>query len=171
MQFAVVILVCVAVAGAQYNSGSYTPYSTPRSVYSPFVTTPPPYKYAPVVSTAAPVYNVQVSRVVADARNAQIVKLSNEINPDGSYSYFYETDNGIAAQEQGVPRDLGGNPPVRPVVAQGSFSYTSPEGVPVSLRYIADENGFQPESSALPTPPPLPPQIARALAYIGNLKK
>lgn len=59
----------------------------------------------------------------------------------------YETNNGIAAQEQGTPRNLGGNPPAIPVVAQGSYAYTSPEGVPVSITYTADENGFRPEVS------------------------
>lgn len=28
-------------------------------------------------------------------------------------------------------------------VAQGSYSYTSPEGFTVSVNYVADENGFQ----------------------------
>ncbi|KAH8400964.1 hypothetical protein KR009_002187, partial [Drosophila setifemur] len=38
-------------------------------------------------------------------------------------------------------------------VAQGSYSYMSPEG-PISITYIADENGFQPVGAHLPTPPP-----------------
>lgn len=61
------------------------------------------------------------------------------------FHYSFETDNGIAAQAQGTPRNLGGNPPVVPVVAQGSFSWTSPEGVPVAITYVADENGYQPQ--------------------------
>lgn len=32
-----------------------------------------------------------------------------------------------------------------PVVSQGSFSWTSPEGVPVAITYVADENGYQPQ--------------------------
>lgn len=97
------ILACVAVASAQYNSGQYKPYTTPRPVYkyTPYVSSPPPFKYQPykpystpapfapvVVSTAAPVYNVPVAKQVADSRSAQIVKYSNEINPDGSYNYL-----------------------------------------------------------------------------------
>lgn len=57
----------------------------------------------------------------------------------------YETDNGIAAQAQGEPRNFGGNPPVVADVAQGSFSWTSPEGKVVSITYVADENGYHPE--------------------------
>ncbi|KAG6439081.1 hypothetical protein O3G_MSEX000469, partial [Manduca sexta] len=83
-------------------------------------------------------------------------------------STSYETDNGIAAQEQGSPRSFGGNPPVSPDVAQGSFSWTSPEGIPIAISYVADENGYQPSGNALPSPPPLPPQIARALEYTAK---
>ena len=36
----------------------------------------------------------------------------------------------------------------------GSYSYTSPEGTEVSVRYVADALGFRAESDALPTPVP-----------------
>lgn len=49
---------------------------------------------------------------------------------------------------------------------QGSFSYTSPEGQPIRVTYVADENGFRPEGAHLPTPPPIPEAIARSLAYL-----
>jgi hypothetical protein len=51
-------------------------------------------------------------------------------------------------------------------VVQGAFSYTSPEGYPVKLTYIADENGFRAEGVHLPTSPPIPDAILRALDYI-----
>lgn len=80
----------------------------------------------------------------------------SEINPDGSYSYSYETSNGISGQEQGV----GGQ------FARGSNSYTAPNGEVVQTAYIADENGYQPQGSHLPTPPPIPDAILRSLEYI-----
>lgn len=52
----------------------------------------------------------------------------------------YETGNGIAAQEQGSLKNAGPNGEPA-IAAQGSFGYTSLEGVPISLSYIADENG------------------------------
>ncbi|CAD7003076.1 pupal cuticle protein Edg-78E [Ceratitis capitata] len=91
----------------------------------------------------------------ADA-HASIVRYQNDVNPDGSYNYAYETSNKIRAEEAGV----GGT------YAAGSYSYTSPEGQPIQLTYIADENGYQPKGDHLPTPPPIPDYILKALAYI-----
>ncbi|XP_069967642.1 pupal cuticle protein Edg-78E-like [Bactrocera oleae] len=88
--------------------------------------------------------------------HATILKYENEVNADGSYNYAYETSNRIQAQESGVGSSY----------AAGSYSYTSPEGQPIQLTYTADENGYQPKGDHLPTPPPIPDYILRALAYI-----
>lgn len=53
----------------------------------------------------------------------------------------------------------------------GSFQYESPDGTPVHLTYTADENGFRTQGDHLPTPPPIPPQIVRALKWIEEQKK
>ncbi|XP_034481383.1 pupal cuticle protein 20 [Drosophila innubila] len=87
-----------------------------------------------------------------------IIKLESKINTDGSYMYEYETGNGIKAEEMGGPEALN---------VEGSFSYTSPEGQAISLTYIADENGFQPQGDHLPTPPPIPIEIQEALDQIA----
>lgn len=50
-------------------------------------------------------------------------------------------------------------------VKQGGFSYTGPDGVVYSTRYVADENGYRPEGAHLPTPPPIPNAIQRSLAF------
>ncbi|KAJ8947821.1 hypothetical protein NQ314_008544 [Rhamnusium bicolor] len=42
-----------------------------------------------------------------------------------------------------------------------------PEGKVISISYIADENGFHAVGDAIPTPPPVPIAIQRALAYIA----
>lgn len=34
------------------------------------------------------------------------------------------------------------------------YSYISPEGETINVQYVADENGFQPESDAIPPTPP-----------------
>ncbi|XP_043272929.1 endocuticle structural glycoprotein SgAbd-8-like [Venturia canescens] len=86
-------------------------------------------------------------------------------NPDGSYAWSYETGNGIQAEEQGHLKNVGTENEA--MSAQGRFSYTSEDGTPIELTYIADENGFQPQGRHLPTPPPIPEEILRALEYIA----
>ncbi|KAJ8920792.1 hypothetical protein NQ315_004933 [Exocentrus adspersus] len=107
---------------------------------------------------AAPTYNLPQGRVIA------ILRQESNAAPDGRhYEYSYETENGIAAQETG---DVIANVPEAPLAATGAFQYTSPEGVPVQVSYVADENGFQPVGDVLPTPPPVPIAIARAVEYV-----
>ncbi|XP_063700329.1 endocuticle structural glycoprotein ABD-4-like [Culicoides brevitarsis] len=92
------------------------------------------------------------------------------IEPDGSYQSSYQTSNGIAAQESGTLKQTGNPEAPTVVVASGSFSYTSPEGEQIQVNYVADdEGGYQPQGAHLPTPPPIPPAIARALEYLQSL--
>lgn len=96
-----------------------------------------------------------------------IVKQSQDgPNPDGSYSWNYETANGIQAQEQGsiVPSE---NSEDGAVSAVGSYSYTADDGTLIQVTYTADENGFQPQGAHLPTSPPIPEEILKALEYIA----
>ena len=84
----------------------------------------------------------------------------NVNNGDGSYMYSYETENGIKAEEQGELKP-GGEEGIQSAV--GSFSYTAPDGQLIELSYTADENGFVPKGAHLPTPPPIPEAIQKAL--------
>lgn len=55
-------------------------------------------------------------------------------------------------------------------VMQGSYSYTGPDGVIYTIRYIADENGYRAEGAHIPTPPtPIAPiaPVAPVLRPIG----
>jgi hypothetical protein len=76
--------------------------------------------------------------------------------------FSYETGNGIVAQEQGYLKNAG-QKDLEAQVATGSYSYTGPDGVLYTVTYTADENGFRAEGAHLPTPPPIPEAIARAL--------
>ncbi|XP_069674207.1 endocuticle structural glycoprotein SgAbd-4-like [Periplaneta americana] len=96
-----------------------------------------------------------------------ILSQNSIINPDGSYQWSYETGNGIAASEEGFLKNAG-NPETEAQVAQGQFSYTGDDGIPISLTYTADENGFVARGAHLPTPPPIPPAIQRALDFLAT---
>lgn len=87
-------------------------------------------------------------------------------SPDGAYEFNYETENGIKAQEQGQLVNIAKDEAAMRV--QGAFSYVDPDGNTIGLSYTADENGFQPEGAHLPTPPPIPPSIMKALLYIAS---
>lgn len=88
-------------------------------------------------------------------------------NSDGSYSYNYETGNGIHVQEEGqIVKTENGEEDI--VHVQGSFSYPNPDGKSVALSYVADEDGFQPKGDHLPTTPEVPSGILKALEYIAQ---
>jgi len=106
-----------------------------------------------------------VAVAVAQHQVPAILRQAQDISPEGSYNYAYETENGIAASEQGSPQPLG--PKGEPVViAQGQFQYTAPDGTPIAVEYSADENGFHPQGAHLPIAPAVPEQIQRAINYI-----
>ncbi|XP_049869401.1 pupal cuticle protein 20-like [Pectinophora gossypiella] len=92
-----------------------------------------------------------------------ILSYQNVNDGNGNYRYSYETGNGISAHESGSPRAPGPEGPA--VTADGGFSYRAPDGQQISLSYTADENGFHPTGSHLPTPPPIPDAILKSLQF------
>ncbi|XP_066942138.1 cuticle protein AM1159-like [Macrobrachium rosenbergii] len=77
-------------------------------------------------------------------------------NGDGSFSYAFEAENGIAAQAAGVRGAVG------QANIQGVYSYPLPDGSGViEVRYVADENGFRAESPFLPQNPPHVAQLLK----------
>ncbi|XP_058449253.1 pupal cuticle protein 20-like [Malaya genurostris] len=86
------------------------------------------------------------------------------INENG-YSYKLSIDNGIELSESGQIDHSAANAPLR---AKGYYQFLAPDGVLYRVDYVADENGFQPTGDHLPTPPPIPEEIQKALS--GLLK-
>merc|ERR1712212_1296864 len=73
---------------------------------------------------------------------------------DGTYSVDFETANGIRFSQSGSPDGDEDS-----VIKQGEYSYTAPDGTPVHVTYVANENGFQPQSDILPVAPAFPHPI------------
>lgn len=94
-----------------------------------------------------------------------IVRSESQVNGDGSYQYTYETGNGIIAEEKGDLKTVGDQ---QAIEVQGQFQYPGADGNNIQLTYVADENGFQPQGAHLPTAPPVPEPIQRALAYLAT---
>ncbi|XP_063983758.1 endocuticle structural glycoprotein SgAbd-8-like [Diachasmimorpha longicaudata] len=99
----------------------------------------------------------------ADEPIAIVSQTQDGPNPDGSYKFAFETANGIKGEESGSVTGEGENAALQ---VQGSSSYKSSDGQDISLTYTANEEGFKPEGAHLPTPPPIPDLIKKALEWI-----
>ncbi|PZC85395.1 hypothetical protein B5X24_HaOG201891 [Helicoverpa armigera] len=101
-----------------------------------------------------------------------IVSQSEEFEADGKYKFSYETGNGIKREETSFDKVVDGKEARKHSdcsneggedddsdeihVQQGSYSYTAPDGTLISVKYIADENGFRPVGNHInlgPQPP------------------
>ncbi|TMW39784.1 hypothetical protein DOY81_015136, partial [Sarcophaga bullata] len=75
-------------------------------------------------------------------KEARIVEQILEPNGgDGRYAFMFETENGIHNEAHGIPITLANGDQAEKV--EGSFSYVTPEGVHVTIKYVADENGYR----------------------------
>ncbi|XP_031630548.1 endocuticle structural glycoprotein SgAbd-2-like [Contarinia nasturtii] len=161
MKFLVVFLVIVSCAfGALLPTISHShQVHQPVSHHVPVSHSAPKAYAAPAASaySSSPAYYTPASHHVSGEAAAPILRSSSDIRPDGQYSYEYETGNGISVQEGGHASKA----------VHGSFSYTSPDGTPIHLTYVADEHGFRPEGAHLPVAPETPPAILRSLEYIA----
>ncbi|XP_069974832.1 larval cuticle protein LCP-17-like [Penaeus vannamei] len=68
----------------------------------------------------------------------------------GGYSFDFESGNSIVRKESGKESDGQAK--------EGSWRYTSPEGVPVEIVFVADQRGYRPQGAVLPVAHPLPYQ-------------
>ena len=84
----------------------------------------------------------------------------------GNYAFTYETEGGILQTEIGQRKYEGTENEAQ--LIQGTVQYNAPDGTPIALSWTADEFGTQVSGSHLPTPPPIPPEIARALEWIAK---
>lgn len=97
---------------------------------------------------------VAASGSTADDVHAEIKQLKSDVREDG-FDFVLDTSNSIHEDASG---DVHGN-------IHGSYEYDSPEGEHIKVSYVADENGFHPDSAALPTSPPVPAAILKAIEY------
>ncbi|XP_055909556.1 pupal cuticle protein Edg-78E-like [Eupeodes corollae] len=89
-------------------------------------------------------------------KDAEIRSLKNDpADAEGNFAYLFDTTNGIAVQESGNAAGVS-----------GAAQWISPEGVKIDFSYTADQDGYHPVGAHLPTPPPIPEAIIRAVEYI-----
>ncbi|XP_068625756.1 endocuticle structural glycoprotein ABD-4-like [Battus philenor] len=86
---------------------------------------------------------------------------------DGSYRWALQTEGGIYHEQRGSLQQVASEEPS--LVVEGQYQYTAPDGQVINVLYKADANGFHAEGDHIPTPPPVPPAIQRALDYLATL--
>ncbi|CAG9858880.1 unnamed protein product, partial [Phyllotreta striolata] len=74
--------------------------------------------------------------------DSKILKFINDHNADG-YNFEFQTSNDITRKETGKIKLLGRDQPV--VNVEGEYSFNLPNGVPLFVSYVADENGYRPK--------------------------
>lgn len=91
---------------------------------------------------------------------------------DGSCFSSFQTGNEINVEEEGTIKKAANpeNPEEANVIAvKGKYSYKTEDGTLIELVYSADdETGFVPQGAHLPTSPPIPEAIQKALDYIAS---
>ncbi|KAK3857423.1 hypothetical protein Pcinc_036315 [Petrolisthes cinctipes] len=102
------------------------------------------------VAAARPDYGPASS----EEHGSETLRNEFDIADNGAYTADMETSNGIVMSQSGSPTG-----PEDAILATGYFSWTAPDGTPVSVKYVADENGYQPDSDILPVAPEFPHPI------------
>ncbi|TMW40688.1 hypothetical protein DOY81_014232 [Sarcophaga bullata] len=104
-----------------------------------------------------------VLAVATAFQDANVLRNDAEVNVD-SFKYAYEFDNSIKAEQAGQLKNAD------TWEVKGQYEYKSPEGDSVSVQYTADENGYHVDAAnpLLPTPPPIPAHILKAIEYINS---
>lgn len=154
----------VGVQSGQYQAPKVipvTPFVPKYTGHKAPVYTAPVYK-APVLKAAVPHYNPVLvdpafksaaphyAASVAPVQQGPeghwaILRSESEINPDGSFHYDFETENGIKAAEQASVQEI--SPEASIQKRTGFFEYPGTDGVLYRVDFVADENGFQPSVS------------------------
>ncbi|XP_027236913.1 cuticle protein AM/CP1114 [Penaeus vannamei] len=115
----------------------------------------------------------------SDDHFAAILKSAQHTpNEEGAHSFDFESENGIVFHVSGSQGATGGANSI------GDWSYPLPDGSLAEVKFVANENGYQPESSLLPVAPafphPIPDFVLRQIEFAeqqraaearGNLRR
>jgi len=93
-----------------------------------------------------------------------IVSQSQTIDGTGAFAYKYESGDGTKEEATGTLKDIQvpkvdengqkiGEEPGKGISITGSYSFVGDDGQTYEVKYIADENGFQPQGAHLPQAP------------------
>ncbi|CAK1542220.1 unnamed protein product [Leptosia nina] len=92
-----------------------------------------------------------------------ILRLSNEMDLDGSFSYEALGADQTHYVQHSRMENMGSGKEEQ--VVEGSYSYVGDNGQTYTVHYVADSNGYRASGDHLPSPPPIPEIIQRAIQY------
>ncbi|XP_046616593.1 endocuticle structural glycoprotein SgAbd-2-like [Neodiprion virginianus] len=119
-----------------------------------------------IIALFALIAGASAAAVREQEKFVPIVSQVQEVNPDGSFKSAYESADGTIQQSQGGLINAGQKDEAQ--VIEGSATWTSPEGIPIALKWIAGPNGVEFQGEHLPTSPPaqeIPLAIQRSLEW------
>ncbi|XP_042218346.1 cuticle protein AMP1A-like [Homarus americanus] len=109
------------------------------------------------VAIAAPLLTLSAPAALDSSEEVEVVPILRDDRvheEDGRFNVEVETGNGIRLSQSGSPDGNNGA-----VIQAGRVSYTAPDGTPVEVIFVANENGYQPQSDLLPVAPEFPHPI------------
>lgn len=111
---------------------------------------------------------IAVVAAIDDVQHATILRSDSNVGPE-AYDFAYETSNGINAHASGQLKKLA--PEQEAIVSQGGYGWSALDQDNKEQKYdvqwVADENGYVATGAHLPTPPPIPSYIVRALEWLA----
>eukprot|EP00099_Drosophila_melanogaster_P012030 NP_001286347.1 cuticular protein 49Af, isoform B [Drosophila melanogaster] len=96
--------------------------------------------------------------------NDDPISQESNVEYNGKYHYHYELKDGSKATQDGVLKSVNADHNGESV--NGKYSFVADDGKTYVVSYTADENGYLAVGDHLPTPPPTPVSVLKALEYI-----
>ena len=95
-----------------------------------------------------------------DIFSDEILRSEFEMSDDGQFQYGFETSDGTVVDAAGENRQIGDGVGA---VMRGSYSYKSPEGVDVTVQWVADQDGFRATGPQVPAVPEYVTRLLKSL--------
>ena len=105
-------------------------------------------------------FEIETRSSNTDILSDDVLRSEFEMGDDGQFQYGFETSNGIVVDAAGENRQIGDGVGA---VMRGSYSYKSPEGIDVTIDWVADETGFHATGDQVPAVPEYVTRMLKSL--------